>query len=68
VTGQVLGPAGKPLAGARVAFDDALRGAVSGPDGRFRIEDLPAGEYELSTAAFGLGTDRGVSPCRRPAR
>jgi len=58
VTGRIVGPSGRPVAGARVAIDDILRGAVSGPDGGYRISDVPAGDYEVVSASFGLATAR----------
>ena len=67
--GIVLDPQGKPLAGARVTADvgesplRAMRAAfggmlgekpvLSGEDGRFVIEDLPAGPYTVSATATG---------------
>jgi iron complex outermembrane receptor protein len=52
VTGRVLGASGEPVAGVEVRLRDAAHAvdlqALSGPDGTFRIERVPApGSYEL---------------------
>ena len=51
IVGQVKGPDGKPLAGARVVINDLLRGDTSGRDGGFELPLLPAGKYEISVTA-----------------
>jgi esterase/lipase superfamily enzyme len=55
--GQAVGPQGEPLAGVLViATHGATRfGGVSRTDGqgRFRIDDLPAGEYQLAGERAG---------------
>ncbi|WP_235536716.1 sulfatase-like hydrolase/transferase [Phenylobacterium sp. Root700] len=56
VTGRVVAPNGRPMAGARVAIDDLMRGAVTGTDGGFRIPGVPAGTYEIGGASFGMST------------
>ncbi|MBA2565352.1 MAG: TonB-dependent receptor [Gemmatimonadetes bacterium] len=43
-----------PVAGAPVSIPELGRGAVSDGDGRFRLEDLPAGSYTLRVEAPGL--------------
>lgn len=54
IAGQVLGPDGRPAAGALVAVISADGSSIpagrarSGPDGRFRIENVPPGEYGIT--------------------
>lgn len=49
VTGLVYdSTASAPLAGARVALMGTLAVGESGEDGRFRLEDVPAGEYQIA--------------------
>ena len=40
IAGTVLGPDGKPVAGARVAVEDLQRGNLSKADGSFRMMPL----------------------------
>jgi len=47
VTGVVLGPDGEGMPCVPVTVAEGLRGATSGPDGRFAFPDLPAGEYRV---------------------
>ncbi len=56
ITGQVTGPDGKPMAGVRVQAPEALRSAVSGKDGTFRLPDLPEGETPVIAGQMGLTT------------
>lgn len=51
--GQVLADATKqPIAGARVTVGGPVtRTAVTGPDGRFRFNNLPVGDYTVSAKA-----------------
>lgn len=56
IAGQVTGPDGKPVAGAKVALPDLLRNAVTDRDGRFRFEALPEVEADLIVDAPGLST------------
>lgn len=69
-SGKVLDPAGKPIAGARLAlFQDGGEGfglfgeagsfeASSGADGRFSFQHLPAGRYDLNARASGFAAVR----------
>jgi len=57
--GRVLDAAtGRPVAGAHVVLLDAqggrLRGALTGADGRFRLENLPPGRYTASYRSAAL--------------
>jgi hypothetical protein len=57
ITGRVTGPAGEPLAGARVtaltAAGAARRAAITGEGGTFRLLNLPAGQYRLRAVRIG---------------
>ena len=68
ITGTVLGPSGAPLAGAKVIADgisalvEHLRlSALSGPDGRFRLQ-VPYGEYHLGAT---VGVTTSIKPAMR---
>src|SRR4051812_38170709 len=54
ITGTVRGPDGAPLAGAAVQAKQPQTGAakrtVTGPDGRFTINALAAGSYDVAAA------------------
>ncbi len=56
ISGEILGPNGEPLGGARVYLQDTLRGTVSDRDGSFVLADIPPGEYLLQVMQFGLAT------------
>lgn len=48
ITGAVIEKStGKPLAGATVSIPGTSYSAVTGPDGRFTLNDVPAGDYSL---------------------
>lgn len=57
ITGTVKGPDGSAFEGAFVQAQNAMNGitvyVLSGKDGRYRIENLPTGEYELRIRAIG---------------
>ncbi|MEW5929311.1 MAG: carboxypeptidase regulatory-like domain-containing protein [Gemmatimonadota bacterium] len=50
-----------PLAGASVFLSGTAHRATAGPDGRFRVEDVPEGEYQVSFSHPSLEA-LGVSP------
>jgi outer membrane cobalamin receptor len=56
LTGRVLDPEGRPVAGARVmaAGPIGVRSAVSDGEGRFSLDDLPDATYRVSAVAPGL--------------
>jgi Carboxypeptidase regulatory-like domain/Putative zinc-finger len=60
VSGVVTDQSGAAIAQASVslngAADKAVREVATGPDGRFRIADVPAGRYELRVTARGFMT------------
>jgi arylsulfatase A-like enzyme len=58
VAGQVLGPNGKPAAGARVYVEGSLRGAITDAEGRFRITGLPPGERLVVVESLGAARSR----------
>lgn len=64
IGGRILDGAGGTVAGARVEIvggPASGRSAVSGADGRYRIEGLPAGTYSVRVAASDyLSTERRV--------
>lgn len=62
LVGRVVGPQGRPLAGARVQPLDAdLRpeeGVLTDPEGRFALERVPARAIALEASRAGLATAR----------
>lgn len=56
--GQVVDDRRGPIAGAQVALDDG-QSSVSGPDGRFRIPSVPAGQYLAYITRIGYKTGTG---------
>jgi virginiamycin B lyase len=61
ITGTVKGPDGAPFKGAFVEAKDSVTkitvNVLSAPDGHYRIENLPAGEYELRIHAVQYKAD-----------
>jgi len=61
ITGKVTGPDGSPFRAAYVqARNSKTRVTVivlSGNDGRYRIENLPAGDYQVRAKAIGYRAD-----------
>lgn len=56
VSGQVRNPATSGnLAGATVEIEELGLEATTGPDGRFRFPNVPAGQYTLSASLLGGG-------------
>jgi len=61
ITGKVTGPDGSPF---RAAFVEARNSHIrmtvivlSGPDGSYRIENLPAGDYQVRARSIGYRSD-----------
>src|SRR5712692_10827270 len=61
VTGNVKGPDGTPFEGAFVQAINAKThisvSVLSDKQGRYRVENLPAGEYQVRVRAVGFTTD-----------
>src|SRR5712692_3608104 len=61
VTGTVKGPDGASFRGAFVQAQNSstkiLISVLTDKDGRYRIENLPAGQYQLQVKAVGYRTD-----------
>src|ERR1700693_3213667 len=61
ITGTVKGPDGNPFEGAFVQAQNAKTritvNVLSGKDGKYRVEKLPAGEYTLRIRAVGYQAD-----------
>src|ERR1700732_2675110 len=61
VTGNVKGPDGAPFEGAFVQAINAKThisvSVLSDKQGRYRVENLPAGEYQVRVRAVGFTTD-----------
>jgi iron complex outermembrane recepter protein len=50
--------ASEPMAGAAVVVEELRRETRTGPDGAYRFESLPAGEYHVSVRADGYSSRR----------
>lgn len=59
LAGRVAGAPNEP--GARVCLLELDRCTTSGPDGRYLLRGLPAGEFTLSAAASGRAASRAVT-------
>src|SRR5690348_11295090 len=61
VTGNVKGPDGAPFEGAFVQAINSKThisvSVLSDKQGRYRVENLPAGEYQVRVRAVGYATD-----------
>ena len=53
IAGTVSSEAGQPLSGASVVVVGTGRTALTGPDGRYTIGDVPAGMHEVRATAVG---------------
>lgn len=53
-TGSILGPDGRPVAGAKVVAEPGGMQAVSAPDGSFRFDGLAEGNYTFKAVVPGL--------------
>ncbi|MGQ0648630.1 MAG: TonB-dependent receptor [Gemmatimonadaceae bacterium] len=53
IVGRVTNADRGPLSGAQVSVVGTSLGAVSGPDGRFRISAVPAGSHDLRVQRIG---------------
>ncbi|WP_240047228.1 TonB-dependent receptor [Hymenobacter nivis] len=53
VAGRITGPAGQALEGISVVEQSGRFAALSGPDGRFALDQLPLGPYTLITRGLG---------------
>lgn len=54
--GQVVGSASKKLQGAIISIESVNRRAVTDAEGRFRIQDLPDGSYQVNVDYIGYNT------------
>lgn len=45
---------GEPLFGANIVIDELSKGASTDPDGRFIIQNLPSGNYQVSISYIGF--------------
>ena len=57
LTGRVTSQAGEPLPAVNVRVPALGRGTVTGEDGRYRLEDLPARRLQVRYSRIGYGTD-----------
>lgn len=68
LTGTVTDIEGDPLPGANVYLSGTSRGAATSPDGRFVIENVPPGAYQVVASILGYTTGvqsiqvRGAAP------
>lgn len=56
ITGLVTSESGQPLAGVQVSVQGTQLGAISAPNGRYTIADVPAGQRVVRTTSVGYGT------------
>lgn len=56
VRGRVTDDGGLPLPGVNVILEGTVRGTATDPDGRYLLEDLPAGLVTLRFSAVGFFT------------
>ncbi|MFJ8159667.1 S8 family serine peptidase [Streptomyces sp. NPDC096136] len=62
LAGTVRGPAGEPVAGAKVTAHGPIdRTATTAADGTYRFPSLSAGAYALTAAKFGYGEQRATA-------
>ena len=60
IAGQVTDPDGRPVPGARIVVSGAIgtvADRVTGSDGAFVVERVPAGEYDIRCVADGFQAD-----------
>src|SRR5207244_5866819 len=55
LTGRVTDTTGAALAGVRVSVVGTRFGAVTGPDGRYAIAEVPPGTYRVQARLIGYG-------------
>jgi hypothetical protein len=53
ISGRVTDEAGNAVPGARVLFEDRLKGTVTSETGEFRLSRVPPGSYTLIALAPG---------------
>ena len=58
IAGRVTDDAGVPLEGVSLALEGTLLAASTGADGRYRLDDVPVGAYELVVRKAGYGLQR----------
>jgi hypothetical protein len=58
LTGRVMDDSGLPVVGAAVTLEGPNRFATSGPDGTYRIQNVPAGTYTITVVFSGLTFSR----------
>lgn len=56
LSGVVTGPDGAPLSGVEVRIPALRLGAVTGADGRYALEDVPAGRVAVQFSRAGMRT------------
>ncbi len=56
IRGQITDEAGDPLAGANVYISSLKQGDAAGVDGRFQLDNIPAGTYQLRFSFIGYQT------------
>jgi len=58
VTGRAVDDTGAPLTGVNVVVENTSLGAATGPDGRFRLADVPSGPQTIVARFVGYHTAR----------
>ena len=60
VAGSVTDEAGAPLEAASVALEGTPLATETGADGRYRLDNVPVGDYELVVRKAGYGVERRI--------
>lgn len=53
IAGRILDTTGRPIPDAQVVVEGTIFGAAADPEGRFMIDNLPPGLYDLRTRVIG---------------
>lgn len=56
--GTILDENGAPLSGANIVLPELNKGAISNSDGKFIIEDISEGTYEINVSYIGFEEER----------
>ncbi len=57
LSGRITDDAHAPLEKVRVYIPSLQKGAITGPDGTYKIKNLPSGIYSIEVTRLGFGTE-----------